>query len=402
MHMLIYNDDQYKKYLQEIDHLMEQDPDIDTPEGERLSLLALAIKEYEEKQVFFEKPTPIEAIRFRMEEQNLIQNDLVPYIGSKSKVSEILSGKRNLTIPMIRALNSHLGIPLDVLIQESKKESCEFNIENIDWKNFPFMEMVKRNWITLTKDHDAQDHNSLIADFFKPIGGLSANGIMWRRSFHNRDENNSNVCELIAWVSKVMMLAEQINVGNYDSSLITMDYLRELAKLSQFNQGPLLAKEMLEKNGIKLIFLKRLPKTKVDGACFLDKKGNPVIGMSLRYDRIDNFWHTLLHEMSHIYKHLNDKNQFIDNLEAEPSDDPQEKEADKIARESFIPRAIWKRSDAFSLRTNSAIHDFAKQLSIHPAIIAGRIRYETNNYTQFSDLVGHGEIVTLLKEHIHE
>lgn len=402
MNMLIYNDDQYKKYLQEIDCLMEQDPDIDTPEGERLSLLALAMKEYEEKHVFFEKPTPIEAIRFRMEEQNLIQNDLVPYIGSKSKVSEILAGKRNLTIPMIRALNTHLGIPLDILIQEPKKESNEFNLENIDWKNFPVMEMVKRNWIKLTKDNDPQDHSNLIADFFKPIGGLSANGIMWRRSFHNRDGNSSNVCELIAWISKVMILAEQINVGNYDKTLITMDYLRELAKLSRFNQGPLLAKEMLEKNGIKLIFLKRLPKTKVDGACFLDKKGHPVIGMSLRYDRIDNFWHTLLHEVSHIYKHLNDGNQFIDNLEAEPSDDPQEKEADKIARESFIPRAIWKRSDAFSLRTNSAIHDFAKQLNIHPAIIAGRIRYETNNYTQFSDLIGQGEIVTLLKEHIHE
>jgi len=119
--MLIHKE-QYKKYLEEFNNLIRQDPDINTPEGKRLSLVAMAIKEYEGNHFFFYKPSPIEAIRFRMEEQDLIQNDLIPYIGSKSKVSEILSGKRRLTIPMIRALNQYLGIPLDVLIQEPKME----------------------------------------------------------------------------------------------------------------------------------------------------------------------------------------------------------------------------------------------------------------------------------------
>jgi HTH-type transcriptional regulator/antitoxin HigA len=118
--MLIHNNEQYEKYLNEINDLIAEDPDFDTPAGERLSLLAMAVKEYEDKHFFFTKPSPIEAIRFRMEEQDLIQNDLIPYIGSKSKVSEILSGKRNLTLSMIRALNKNLGIPLDVLIQKNE------------------------------------------------------------------------------------------------------------------------------------------------------------------------------------------------------------------------------------------------------------------------------------------
>jgi HTH-type transcriptional regulator / antitoxin HigA len=400
--MLIHNDDQYKKYIKEIHELMGHDPDIDTLEGERLSLLAFAVKEYETKHFFFSKPTPIEAIRFRMEEQNLIQNDLVSYIGSKSKVSEILAGKRNLTITMIRALNTHLGIPLDILIQDSKKESYKLNLKNIDWKKFPIDEMVNRNWIKFKSSIVSESSKNVLAEFFKPLGGLSPQNTMWRRSIHNRYENNSNLYELIAWIAKVMMLADKINVGDYDKNLITMDYLRELAKLSKFNQGPLLAKEMLAKNGIKLIFLKQLSKTKVDGACFLDTKGQPVIGMSLRHDRVDNFWYTLLHEMSHIYKHLNDQNQFIDNLDVKSSNAPEEKEADKIARESFIPRSIWKRSEAFSLRTNSAIQTLAKQLNIHPAIIAGRIRYETNDYTKFSDLIGQDKVTILLRGHINE
>ena len=158
---------------------------------------------------------------------------------------------------------------------------------------------------------------------------------------------------------------------------------------------------MLSKNGIKLIFLDSLPKAKIYGGCFFYRDGHPVIGMTLRYDRIDNFWHTLLHEMAHIYKHLNNQNQFIDNLDSDSKENPQEKEADKIARESFIPRSIWKRSDAFTLRTNTAINELAKKLSIHPAIIAGRIRFETNDYTQFNNLIGQGEVKKILKGNIH-
>ena len=399
--MLIHNDEQYKKYLEEINNLIAQDPDLNTPEGERLSLLAMAVKEYEGKHFFFNKPSPIEAIRFRMEEQGLIQNDLIPYIGSKSKVSEILSGKRSLTIPMIRALNHHLGIPLDALIQEAKNEAYSLDLNDMDWEKFPVMEIVKRGWINIKNTITKIDAKEVVADFLKPLGVLSPQGVMWIRTLHSREEQNANTYDLIAWIARLMALSENISVNDYNKNLITADYLRELARLSQFDQGPLLAKEMLAKNGIKLIFLESLPKAKIDGGCFLDRDGHPVIGMTLRYDRIDNFWHTLLHEMAHIYKHLNNQNQFIDNLDSDSKENPQEKEADKIARESFIPRSIWKRSDAFTLRTNTAINELAKKLSIHPAIIAGRIRFETNDYTQFNNLIGQGEVKKILKGNIH-
>jgi len=399
MDTVITSKEQYDKFRNEMRELMMRDPDVGTADGERLSLLALAVNEYEEKKFFFDMPSPIEAIRFRMEEQGLKQNDLIPFIGSKSKVSEILAGKRNLTIPMIRALNSNLGIPLDVLIQNAKQETL--HEDEIAWDKFPTKEMEKKNWIKKINLDVVEDCKSVIGDFLAPLGGLSELCIMWRRSIHSRNDSNSNRYGLLAWVARAMILADKVNVGEYDKSLITVDYLRELGKLSRFNQGPLLAKEKLANYGIKLIFLEHLSATKVDGACFLDKKGHPVIAMSLRHDRLDNFWFTLLHEMSHVYKHLSAQDQFIDNLDVKSADDLKEKEADKIASESLIPRQIWQRSDAFELRNQSAILALAKQLDIHPAIVAGRIRYETGDYSRFVRLVGNGEVKKILRDHIN-
>ena len=128
----------------------------------------------------------------------------------------------------------------------------------------------------------------------------------------------------------------------------------------------------------------------------MDLRGNPVIGMTLRYDRLDNFWHTLLHELVHVIKHLGKgEDVYLDEIDWESKSDSQEKEADKLAREAFIPRAIWKRSDAFALQTHTTILDLAKQLSIHPAIVAGRIRYETESYTKHKNLIGQGEVKKL-------
>ena len=89
-----------------------------TAEGDELELLLLLIETYEEKEFPIGLPDPIEAVRFRMEQANLKQKDLVPIFGSKGKVSEVLNGKRDLSLTMIRKLVTELGIPAEVLLQE--------------------------------------------------------------------------------------------------------------------------------------------------------------------------------------------------------------------------------------------------------------------------------------------
>lgn len=108
----------YEIVLAEIELLMDAEPD--TPEGDRLDVLTTLVDAYEAKHHPIDLPDPIEAVKVRMEELGLSRKDLEVIIGSKSKVSEVLSGKRPFSIAMIRRLHSALGIPAEVLIQEPR------------------------------------------------------------------------------------------------------------------------------------------------------------------------------------------------------------------------------------------------------------------------------------------
>lgn len=93
-----------------------------TPKGDELDLLATLVELYEDREMPLPSPSPLDAIRFRMEQQGLRAKDLVPYIGSASKVSEVLSGKRALSLTMIRNLVDGLGIPAEILVSKPRRK----------------------------------------------------------------------------------------------------------------------------------------------------------------------------------------------------------------------------------------------------------------------------------------
>ncbi len=103
--------------LQEISALMAADPALDTPEGDRLDVLITLVQAYEAKHFPIEPPDAIEAIKFRMEQQGLTPRDLEPMIGSRGRVSEVLSGKRRLSMAMVWRLHEGLGIAAETLIR---------------------------------------------------------------------------------------------------------------------------------------------------------------------------------------------------------------------------------------------------------------------------------------------
>ena len=394
MATLIKTKDQYLKYLKEIESLMDSDPIPTSPEGERLSLLTLAVKDYESQRFFFKKPSGIEAIKFVMDEKGLKQIDLVPYIGSKSKISEILSGKKNLTVPMIRALNKYLNIPAELLIQKEEPDETSVSLEDFNVETFPLKDICKAGWIQATKTEIKNNPKRLVQKFLEPLGGLTPQATLFKRSFHKRASTQKITRSLFAWTAKLLIEAKGKKVAtSYSREKISRDFLKNVAKLSFFDKGPLLAVEYLASHGIKLVILPPLKNTGIDGGSLLDEKGVPVIGLTLRHDRLDNFWFTLLHELAHVYKHLHESTRvYVDDTESGESKDIVEKEADRLARESFIPRNIWKRSEAFNLQTEEAVIDFANSLSIHPAIVAGRIRYETNEFSVLTNLLGQGTV----------
>ena len=114
---LIKTRQEYDAALARIDTLMDARPG--TPRGDELELLVALVELYEDQAYPIDEPDPVEAIRFRMEQQGLKPRDLVSYIGSRSKVSEVLSGHRGLSLRMIRSLSTGLRIPANVLVRDA-------------------------------------------------------------------------------------------------------------------------------------------------------------------------------------------------------------------------------------------------------------------------------------------
>lgn len=120
--------------------------------------------------------------------------------------------------------------------------------------------------------------------------------------------------------------------------------------------------------------------------------GVPVIALTLRRNRIDNFWFTLLHECAHLAFHMQDSSHFIvDDLEISSSD-ATEQEADEEAQKALIPAGLWRTEKMGKFASVAEIHALAKAAEIHPAIVAGRWQKKNNDYRKFSRLLGHGHI----------
>lgn len=387
MNRVIKTESDYPAALAEIERLLDLDPDAGSPEAEKLELLTLLVQDYESKNFPITAPDPIHAIRFRMEQQGLSPRDLVPYIGSRSKVSEVLSGKRPLTLSMIRALHSGLGIPAKILLQDRDPSASEE--DGLEWRRFPIREMIRRGWL----EGDVPDAEQALRRFLSPLGSSSAIAV-YRKTCNVRSARSMDKYALLAWTARVMRRASAGRPSSaYKRGTVDLALMREVVRLSWSEHGPLLAQEFLGKHGITLIVEPHLPRTYLDGAAMLLEDGAPVVALTLRHDRLDNFWFCLMHELAHIALHLQSESGcFYDDLDLWTVTDPQEKDADKLAGDALIPEEAWKTSVARRLRSAEAAQHLAQQLRIHPAIVAGRMRYEWKNFRLLNQLVGHGHV----------
>ncbi len=392
---VIRSQGQYEEYLEEARRLIEMTPILGSAQADRLELISVLIEAYENGKYPVEAPDPIDAIKFRMEEQALKQADLVPYFGTRSRVSEVLAGKRPLTVHMIKALSIGLGISTDTLVGLNEA-STEKKGQAVDWSRFPVKEMIARGWIEKATTIASGGPENIVRNFLAQVG-LNVGGVAYKRSLHGEAYSPATNYALQAWLARVILSARERRsaLGKFDRTILNANFLKDLAQLSWFEQGPLLAVEFLEKNGICVVIEPHLKSTMLDGAA-LEDDGHPIIGLTLRFDRLDNFWFTLLHEVAHIWKHVTDESKtFLDDLES-ASEDRQEVEANRLAREAFIPRSTWKTSEAYLAPSAATIDKLSRTLKIHPAIVAGRIRKELGNYQMFGDLIGQGQVRKIL------
>lgn len=375
----------YREALDLIKVLLGGDPDPNSDEGEQLALLSTLVQDYESRSLPESLPSPVDAIKFRMEQSDLKPVDLIPYIGSRSRVSEILAGKRQLTLDMVRALEIGLGIPAKVLI---RKPEIESNTEYQGWDNRLVAEMESRGYFE-NKSLKEYGKAELLRDFFYSIGNQSQIAVMLRQSSY-RSSPLTDKRALIAWSNRVMQKAKKIKTTKkYKDGIIDLNFMQAFVKLSSQENGVILAQQRLKDVGIILIIEPHFSKTYLDGAAILVNKENPIIGLTLRHDRLDNFWFTLMHELAHISLHYNqDVSLFYDELETASVDlDEKEKEADELARESLVPLSKWDASPAKLIPSPMAAQSLADELGIHVCIVSGIMRYEHKNYYYLNKIV---------------
>lgn len=329
--------------------------------------------------------------------RQLTQRQFAELLGLKPQQIQRYESERYSGISLSRyqrALDV-LGIKLDSKFQLAQVEIPEKSeiYFDLSFEQELLREIKKRKWIK-TKSTRGQDDlfKELLSHYVAKGLKLATGQTLYRRAL--RDHVNHNHSAIMAWTARVLCRAlnESQNIKRgFDFS--DMHWLRDLTSLSQRSDGPRRAVKLLNEHGIAFVAERHLPHTQIDGAAFRLANGVPVIAMTMRYDRIDYFWFTLLHELAHIFLHLNRglDDGFIDNLDFE-SQNEQEKEADSFARTTLISDERWSLSPARFSKSIDLIKSFAASQEIHVAIVAGRIRHERKDYKIFNEWIGQGDI----------
>lgn len=376
----------YDESLMRLEGLM--DAEAGTPDGDELEILAALIERYEDERFPIAAPTPLAAIRFRMEQENLSARDLEPYIGSRARVSEVLTGTRPLSIDMIRALNHHLGIPAEVLIRSDPAPQA---------KSAPELSKPAAKQLSAWGLLNARE--TFDAFLSRALGGAPAMAML-RKTRTDRTNAKTDLTAVQAWCAGAILRSHDITIrAPFDASRIDFTMVRSLAKLSLQAQGPRLAREMLADFGVALVVLPHLPGTHLDGAAMRrPDDGVPVIGLTLRRDRIDNFWFTLAHELAHVTFHLvEDTSVILDDLEI-GSSEAIEQEADQQAQRALIPEELWASFNSNTYASLADVLDLARRAEVNPAIVAGRWQQQNRDFRKFSKLLGHGTVRPLFPE----
>jgi HTH-type transcriptional regulator / antitoxin HigA len=376
--------------LVRLSQLMDEDIMAGSSKESELELLTLVIQSYERSKVAPVVPDAIEAVLLRMDQLGLKKKDMVQFFGSLPKTSEVLARKRALSLSMIRKLHHGLGIPADVLLGNSGDDDLDLTqAPCYDYERFPWQDMISRGYFpgfAGTVRQAKERAEELIRAFVRGLQIGTAQPARLRAPLHQSSARNMDPYALHVWTIAVLKKARKAPlVKTYVEGSITSEWLHDLAKLSRFEQGPRLALEYLADAGIALVFEDHFDKTYLDGAAMLD--GNrPVVALTLRHDRLDNFWFALLHELVHVQKHLNPKHNFIpDNLDDKlHAQSAEEQQADEGARDALIPRAEWMASAVSQNPSLDNANTLANKLRVHPIIVAGRVRFEANNWRLLS------------------
>ena len=188
----------------------------------------------------------------------------------------------------------------------------------------------------------AKDYaEELLTGLFASFGGNTSQPVYCRHA-----DRDIDLYALTAWQARALALVQNEALPPYDPDEIDDAFFDKIIRSSYYSEGPRLVPELLNKRGIHFVLLPHLPKTYLDGACFLSPAGRPVIGMTLRHDRLDNFWFTLLHELAHMKLHVHEDGPAFFDDTAEHTRArmtiPARRRRTRFPRDRLIPDAVWR------------------------------------------------------------
>lgn len=328
--------------------------------------------------------------------RGMSQRDLADLLGIKEQQVQRYEAERyrsaNLDrlIQVADALNVHIQKRAE-LIDSGRLEVSP----PVDWRAFPVTEMYKRGWFedfSGTRAQARKAASELVLGFLSSLPTQRAGFALHRKTM--RAAGVVNEVAITAWEARIRRLAERdLPIELFSNARMSEEWLKGLVALTMDKDGPFKSVEYLRSIGISLVVERQLPGTLLDGAALLTANGRAIIGLTLRHDRLDNFWFTLMHELGHLQRHLSEAALFaiFDDTDA-PAESEMEREADEFALETLLPAKNWKLAVSRYTRSAKAVLTDAKRFGVGPAIIAGRIRRETQNYTLLSELVGAGVV----------
>ena len=335
---------------------------------------------------------PGEFLRDELEARGWSQTELAEIIGRPVRlINELIAGKKAITPETAIQLGDSLGtgpelwMNLESQYQLSKVRSTDGLIARRArlYERFPVREMIKRGWIEASKSIDVLEQQFLA---FFGIESLEAEIPFCHAAKKTSPEDLPSALQL-AWLCRARRIASELIITAYDEAQLREVLPRLSALLSAPEETRHVAR-LLAECGVRFVVVEPIPGAKIDGACFW-LATQPVIALSLRLDRIDNFWFVLRHELEHVLqRHGEDRGYIIDqDLDSAPADQiPDEEKVANAAGQAFcvssdeLSNFIARVAPFFK---EERVVLFAQRLNVHPGIVVGQLQRRLGRYDLF-------------------
>jgi HTH-type transcriptional regulator / antitoxin HigA len=361
--------------------------------------------------------TPGQLVQQLLAERGWTQRLLATIIDvDETVINKVISGKRPVDAPMAIMLGEAFHVEAERFLELQKtfelavarllvRPDRSRNIRAMLFNVLPIAEMAKRGWLAVDNVKDMSKVEEALIAFFgvSTIEEIEVLPHAAKKTYVSADVTPVQ----IAWLYRVKQLANELVVKRYSPASVERA-IREVSSLLRAAEEVRKVPRIMAENGIRFVIVESLASAKIDGVCFWLHDLAPVIGMSLRHDRIDNFFFVLRHELEHVARrHGRDVAAVDAELEgakagvgADIADEERvanEAAANFCVPQSKLDRFIKVRGPFFTERD---IIGFARTLNVHPGIVAGQVQHRTGRYDLFRDhlvkvrsLVSHGAMI---------